>query len=422
MSLLNHTLKYLAFALLIIISVWAVIFYINMLDEVYDSLDDGLDNYKMLIIEKAHQDSTIIYHNEFAEGNYKIREIDKTYAKSIRDVHQDTLMYMPFEEDMEPVRLLTTAFKLNGRYYELKVITSMVEEDDLIEDLFYALIWLYIAMLMSILLVNNFLLKKVWKPFYSLVDQLGAFRLAKGKKFEPVETNVKEFRILNESVSGLVKHSLDTYNHQKQFIENASHELQTPVAISINRLELLAEKGNLGEETMESISQVIQTLERLTRLNKSLLLLSKIENRQFEDIEPISMNALVGQVKGEFEDFAEFKNVTIEIQEQGEMHVMMQKDLATILISNLIKNAIVHNHSGGRVQVSVGNTYLKVANTGTDIPLDEEKVFRRFQKDSSDKNNTGLGLSIVKAIVDLYGLNLVYEFDGMHVIKIIKAS
>lgn len=421
MSLLNHTLKYLAFALFGIISVWAVIFYVNMLDEVYDSLDDGLDNFKMLIIEKAHQDTTVLYRNEFAEGNYEIREIDKAHATNMRDVHKDTLMYMPFEEDMEPVRLLTTAFKLDNRYYELKVISSMVEEDDLIEDLFYSLIWLYLAMLVSILIVNNFLLKKVWKPFYSLVDQLKTFRLGKDKPLDPVETNVKEFRILNDSVSGLVRHTLDTYNSQKQFIENASHELQTPVAISINKLELLAEKGDLGEQSMESISQVIQTLERLTRLNKSLLLLSKIENRQFEDAETISINESVKHLKTEFADFAEYKNVTISIAEKGEMRLVMQRDLATILISNLMKNAIVHNHTNGAVDVEIGDRYFTIANTGSGQSLNPEKIFKRFQKDSSDKNNTGLGLAIVKAIVDLYGLSIVYEFDGRHIIRVAKS-
>lgn len=421
MSLLNHTLKYLAFALFGIISVWAVIFYVNMLDEVYDSLDDGLDNFKMLIIEKAQQDTTVLYRNEFAEGNYEIREIDKAHATNMRDVHKDTLMYMPFEEDMEPVRLLTTAFKLDNRYYELKVISSMVEEDDLIEDLFYSLIWLYLAMLVSILIVNNFLLKKVWKPFYSLVDQLKTFRLGKDKSLDPVETNVKEFRILNDSVSGLVRHTLDTYNSQKQFIENASHELQTPVAISINKLELLAEKGDLGEQSMESISQVIQTLERLTRLNKSLLLLSKIENRQFEDAETISINESVKHIKTEFDDFAEYKNVTISIAEKGEMRLVMQRDLATILISNLMKNAIVHNHTNGAVDVEIGDGYFTIANTGSGQSLNPEKIFKRFQKDSSDKNNTGLGLAIVKAIVDLYGLSMVYEFDGRHIIRVAKS-
>lgn len=419
MNLLNYTLKYLAFALFGIISVWAVIFYVNMLDEVYDSLDDGLDNYKLLIIDKAHQDSTTLTRTEFAEGNYEIRPIPKINALKIKDVHKDTLMYMQFEEDLEPVRLLTTAFKIDNKYYELKVISSMVEEDDLIEDLFYSLIWLYVALLASILIVNNFLLRKVWQPFYNLLSQLQTFRLGKDHTIEPVVTNVKEFKVLNDSVISLVSHTLETYNSQKQFIENASHELQTPIAISINRLELLAEKSEMTEENLETIGQVIQTLERMTRLNKSLLLLSKIENRQFEEVESVSLNKIFLDLKEEFSDFAEYKDITISILETGQLNGIMQKDLATILISNLMKNAIVHNHLSGTLDIEITNQYFLVSNTGSTISLDKNKIFKRFHKDSGEKNNTGLGLAIVKAIVDLYELSIDYSFDGRHHVKVV---
>ena len=418
MNLLNYTLKYLAIALFGIISVWAVIFYVNMLDEVYDSLDDGLDNFKILIIDKAHQDSTTLTKTEFAEGNYEIRPISKSNALKVKDIHKDTLMYMQFEEDLEPVRLLTTAFKIDDKYYELKVISSMVEEDDLIEDLFYSLIWLYVALLASILIVNNFLLKKVWQPFYNLLNQLQTFRLGKDHSIEPVKTNVKEFKVLNDSVISLVNHTLETYNSQKQFIENASHELQTPIAISINRLELLAEKNEMTEENLETIGQVIQTLERLTRLNKSLLLLSKIENRQFEETENISLNKIFFNLKEEFSDFAEYKNITISIHEKAQLHAVMQKDLAIILISNLMKNAIVHNHSNGALDIEIDQGRFVISNTGAESALDKDKIFKRFHKDSGDKNNTGLGLAIVKAIVDLYGLSVDYSFDRRHHVKV----
>jgi signal transduction histidine kinase len=418
MSLLNYTLKYLAFALLGIISVWAVVFYVNMLDEVYDSLDDGLDNFKMLIIEKASQDSTILLRNEFAEGNYEIREIPKDYAKKLRDVHKDTLMYMPFEDDLEPVRMLTTAFKKHDQYYELKIISSMVEEDDLIEDLFYALIWLYVALIVSILIVNNLLLRKVWKPFYGLVDQLKDFRLGINNPISAVDTEVKEFRILNDSVIALTQHTTDTFNSQKQFIENASHELQTPVAISINRLELLAERGALTEPDMEIVGRVIQTLERLTRLNKSLLLLSKIENRQFEQGELVSANTMFKDIVNELQDFADYKEVQINIEEKAQLNFSIPKDLAVILLSNLLRNAIIHNKEGGTVKIKIQQNHFSIANTGSASALDDKRIFRRFEKSSSDKNNTGLGLAIVKAITDICGATIVYKFDSKHTMTV----
>jgi len=414
MKLLNHTLKYLSITLLVIISIWAAIFYINMLDEVYDSLDDGLDNYKILIINRAHEDSTVLTKDTFAESNYEIREIGEKEALSRKDVHADTLMYTLNEEDFEPFRMLTSAFTLNNRYYELKVISSMVEEDDLIEDLLYSLIWLYVAMIASIIIVNNFLLKKTWKPFYLLLDQLKQFKLGKDPVIKPAETQVKEFKELNEAVGLLINRSLEAYNGQKQFIENASHELQTPLAISINKLELLTEKEDLTETNLIAIGQVIQTLERLTRLNKSLLLLSKIENKQFQENEQVDLNAVFKNLVEEFTDFVEYKNVSLKLEEIGQLNAFMNKNLAEIFITNFIKNAIVHNVSNGFVRITVNPTSFTIYNSGSEAALDPEKIFLRFQKKSNEKNNTGLGLAIVKAIADLYGITIHYSFDNGH--------
>jgi signal transduction histidine kinase len=412
-KLLNHTSKYFSIALLIIISVWAALFYINMLDEVYDSLDDGLDNYKILIIAKAREDSTLLGKTQFEESNYSIHEISEQAALTVKDVYKDTLMYMLNEEDYEPVRLLTTAFEHKGYYYELKVISSMVEEDDLIADLLYSIIWLYLAMLVSILIVNNLLLKRIWKPFYYLLDQLRKFKLGKDADIKTEFTRVDEFKLLNETVETLLKGTMETFDNQKQFIENASHELQTPLAISINKLELLAEKNNLSCDDMETVARVIQTLERLTRLNKSLLLLSKIENRQFQDIQQLHINTIVKNIVLEFEDLALFKNVHVSITEKGDLQTMMNQDLNEILISNLLKNAILHNRPKGTVEVVIRSSSLSITNTGAEQPLNK-RIFDRLYKNTRENNTTGLGLAIVKTIADIYGISVIYTYHKGH--------
>ncbi|MGV2479976.1 UNVERIFIED_CONTAM: sensor histidine kinase, partial [Salmonella enterica subsp. enterica serovar Weltevreden] len=142
--------------------------YYSMLDEVYDSIDDGLDNYKMLIIQKAGADSTILKKNSFEESNYSITQIPQEQAMHSVERYSDTLMYMQNEEDFEPVRILSTVFSIGTNYYKLEIISSMVEEDDLIEDLTYYLVFLYIALLLSIYLLNFFILRRTWKPFYTL--------------------------------------------------------------------------------------------------------------------------------------------------------------------------------------------------------------------------------------------------------------
>ncbi|HSY61455.1 MAG TPA: HAMP domain-containing sensor histidine kinase, partial [Cytophaga sp.] len=334
-----------------------------------------------------------------------------------KDIYQDTLMYMESEDDLEPVRLLKTVFTINHTdYYELKILSSMVEEDDLIEDLFFSLIWLYIILLISIFIVNTVLLKKIWKPFYGLLHQLENFNLSTSN-FQPLKTNVHEFRLLNNSVADLLKKNIELYTSQKQFIENASHELQTPLAISINKLELLAEKNELTETDLDIVASVIENLQRLTRLNKSLLLLSKIENKQFSDEETVSFNEICNRLAEDFSDLASFKTISIEIIQHSELSVKINKDLAVVLVSNLIKNAVVHTAAGGHIKITVASNAITIENTG-DKALDAQYIFKRFYKNAAEKNTTGLGLAIVKTIADKYGFEITYAYNNVHCFQI----
>ncbi|WP_299253543.1 HAMP domain-containing sensor histidine kinase [uncultured Cytophaga sp.] len=418
MRLHNYTLLYISIALFFIIGVWASIFYIQMLDEIYDSIDDTLGNNKALIIKKSKTDTTILYKSDFEESNYSIKKIDAASAKKMKDVYVDTLMYMANEDDMEIVRLLKTVFTINHvDYYELNVISSMVEEDDLMEDLFYSLFWLYGILLVSIFTVNTLVLRKVWKPFYSLIQQLEHFNITKSAFVAP-QTKVHEFKLLNKSIESLLKKNSELYISQKQFIENASHELQTPLAISINKLELLSEKNDLTEADMILLTAAIENLQRLTRLNKSLLLLSKIENKQYADETTVAVSSICKRLSEDFEDLAEFKNIQISFEKQADLNIQINADLAEILCSNIIKNAIVHTDNGGFVTISVKQHSILIENSG-DKALDSEKVFQRFYKNATKKNNTGLGLAIVKSIADKYGFELRYSFMDKHRIEII---
>lgn len=418
MNLLNYTLKYLSIALLLVISIWAVLFYLNMIDEVQDSLDDGLENNKMLVIQRVEKDTGIIERSGFSEHNYEIKEVTERSGLKFKEKYKDTLMYTLNEEDMEPFRMLTTVFSKNNKYYEMKVVSSTVEEDDLVSSLLYSLIWLYGAILISFFVINHLLLRKIWTPFYQLLKRLKAFRLDKDEGIETGSTEVKEFKELNAAVKSLVTQSLGTYGNQKQFIENAAHELQTPLAISLNRLELLAEHEDLSDHHLEAIGQVIGTLQRLTRLNKSLLLLSKIENKQYGEVGLISVNRLTETLISEYEDLAALKSVQLHLKEEAPLEIAMNKDLAAILLSNLLKNAITHNITGGAVTISINVHGLMISNAGRSVALDPEKIFKRFKKDSTAQNSTGLGLAIVKAIIDLYGFDIQYSYTDQHHLKL----
>lgn len=414
MRLLNYTSFYFFVVLFMILIVWAGSFYFIMLDEIYDSMDDGLENQKLLVLQKIEEDSTLLQKKAFDEGNYLVRKIPSSQANLQTDVYADTLMYMQNEADFEPVRMLLTAFEHKGTYYHMKVITSMVEEDDLIEDLFFSLIFLFLGLTLSMLVLNNVVLKKIWQPFYGLLDKLQKFRLDEPMSFAPTGSKIEEFQLLDSSVRKLLTSNIKTFNDQKQFIENASHELQTPLAICLNKLELLAEFPQ-PEEQLRLIGGVISSIERLIRLNKSLLLLSRISNQQFSGEEMVDFNELVVQVVEDFSDQSTFKKITTSVDIRGDCHHKMHPDLAQILIVNLLKNAMVHNFPLGFVHIIVEDHSISFENSGKEVPLDVVRIFERFYKNEAKENSTGLGLAIVKAIADLYQLGLKYRYEKKHV-------
>lgn len=418
MKLLNQSFIYLFISIFVLVSLWSVIFYMNILDEIHDSIDDGLANSRLLILMKANSDTTILSKKDFDESNYSINEISSTEVFHAHKTYTDTLMYMLDEDELEPIRMLTTTFELHGKRYELKVISPMAEEDDLIEDLFYSIILLYIFLVISIVFVNNIVMQRLWNPFYRLLQHLVQFKLEQGQELPEIKTQTKEFKELKNAANALIKQSLETYRHQKQFIENASHELQTPLAITINKLELLLEKENLVAANAKEIADILQIVERLVRLNKSLLLLTKIENKQFFDNQIIDINKITQQQIDLLEEFAEFKNIKIQIIEQQPLTAEIDAALANILVSNLIRNAISHNINNGKIEIYISSKSLKICNTGKDVALNMEQVFKRFYKSSSDVTSTGLGLAIVHSICNLYKFKIQYSYQELHCFEI----
>lgn len=414
MKLLNYTSSYFAAVLLVLISVWAVVFYFEMLDEIYDSLDDGLENRKILMIQKAQENPQILMQPNFGEGSYQMEKIDSRAARKFKDSYRDTLMYMQNEKDYEPVRLLETVFRQGDDYYKMKLVTSMVEEDDLVRNLLYSLFFLYLGLMASILVINNLVLRKIWKPFYKLIAQLKNFSIEKNEKVHFQKTKIEEFSLLNQSMDKMLQKSKTSYENQKQFIENVAHELQTPLAISINQLELLIEKNDFDAAQIETMAGILNNLERLTRFNKSLLLLSKIENKQYHDQTTVIINDLIKKILSDFEDLAAHHGISFQLQETASIHINMNNSLAVILFTNLIKNALLHGEKNTIVEIEIEKTQVRIKNRGKGKTLEENKLFQRFHKQSANQNSTGLGLAICKAIADKYNFRLSHRFSGIH--------
>lgn len=418
MKLVNQSIGIIAVFVLGIIGLWAVIFYYSMIGEIKESVDEGLSNYKRQIIYRAHQDTALLKQVNFNEGFYAIRQISQNEALAMRDIYKDTLIYIRKGNDdtpeAEPFRMLTTAFEDDGLFFELRVINSMVEREDLINQLFKTTIWLYMVLIVSILFINNFVLRRVWRPFYHFLGQLKNFRLGRSDSFPTVKTKTREFIDLQDATHTLLRHNTASFEQQKQFIGNAAHELQTPLAIALNKLELLLEKGGLEDGQVEDIGDTMAVIERLIRLNKSLLLLTKIENHQFLERQIVSFNQIVSNGVQELEEMAAFRGIRFSIRGSAALSAEMDPSLAEIFVFNLLRNAVFYSKDQAFITVNIRKKEIQFINDG-EKSLDATTIFNRFQKPSRDSGGSGLGLSIVKAIADLYDFDISYSFQhGQH--------
>ena len=425
MKLLSYTYRKLALLLFLLMAVWGVLFYYAIIDEVVDETDDTLENYGEILMESALHDPSILETEGSLMSFYKFTPISEEEGRHYRQVFYDATVYIELEDEDEPVRVMCTAFRMpDGQYYELKLMISILERDDMVEAMLWYLGALFLLFLICTSIGIQLVLKGVFRPLHRLLDWLHCIQ--PGKEVPPLDnpTKIREFRQLSDAALDMGNRSYKAYEEQKQFIENASHELQTPLAIVRGKVELLAESEGMTEQQMEQLDEIYATLGRAVKLNKSLLLLSRIENGQYTEMEVVSVDEILDELLPDLMDIYEHKQVRlIRKREEQPFIIRCNHSLAQILVSNLVKNSLLHNREEGELQVLTTPTSLVIKNTG-DVPLDGEKLFRRFYHGmDGKKDSTGLGLAIARSIALSSSLKLTYEWqDGMHTFRLVKES
>lgn len=425
MKLLSYTYRKLALLLFLLMAVWGVLFYYAIIDEVVDETDDTLENYGEILMESALHDPSILETEGSLMSFYKFTPISEEEGRHYRQVFYDATVYIELEDEDEPVRVMCTAFRMpDGQYYELKLMISILDRDDMVEAMLWYLGALFLLFLICTSIGIQLVLKGVFRPLHRLLDWLHCIQ--PGKEVPPLDnpTKIREFRQLSDAALDMGNRSYKAYEEQKQFIENASHELQTPLAIVRGKVELLAESEGMTEQQMEQLDEIYATLGRAVKLNKSLLLLSRIENGQYTEMEDVSVDEILDELLPDLMDIYEHKQVRlIRKREEQPFIIRCNHSLAQILVSNLVKNSLLHNREGGELQVLTTPTSLVIKNTG-DVPLDGEKLFRRFYHGmDGKKDSTGLGLAIARSIALSSSLKLTYEWqDGMHTFRLVKES
>ncbi|MFN0291911.1 sensor histidine kinase [Pedobacter helvus] len=388
----------------IILTITGVIYYIAIHFILTGKLDKDLVIEEKEIEAYARNNGKLLSPGDFLHQKVTYQKL--TTGQTIERNFLYAEFYNEDEKEIEPGRSLITSVNINGQNYQVTISKSRAESEDLIQLIFMITLAVTILLLVSLLLINRFVLQRIWSPFYSTLGMMKAFNIAQKEEIRPQLTKIDEFNELNKSANAMAARVRKDYRELKNFTDNASHEMMTPLAIINSKLDSLLQTGTFSSEQGALIENIYTAIGRLIKLNQSLLLLAKIENKLISDVQDIDMQQLARDKALQFQELFEKDRLTLE-QEMQPCNIRMSKYLADILLNNLFSNAIRHNHSGGSIEVVLRAGLLTISNTGKSEGLDNQ-LFERFSKSASSEG-TGLGLAISKQICTLYGFTLTYQ-------------
>ncbi|MDR2653315.1 MAG: HAMP domain-containing histidine kinase [Prevotellaceae bacterium] len=413
---LRHRLFYrLSLLCLFVIGVWSIGFYFIIVDEINDETDDYLEDQAPAII-RGFINENIPEQSGRDNNTYRIEKITKKQFESSPVARfYDEMVYIPEKQEDEPARTLEVVFKDYNNYYLLVISTPTIEKHDLKESIFHALLFLVFSLAVVFIISILFLFKRELSPLYKLLNWLKTYKIGDKTSIPKTKSKVTEFRELYSILDKSIKVNEEIFAQQKQFVDNASHELQTPLARVKNQIELLLENENIDEDLLSELIRILNNINDIISTNKTLLFLSKIDNRQFLESTSVNFNKIVHVLSNDFAEAYGNLNISVEIIEYADLIVNMNEVLAKAVVVNLLKNAYLHNVSSGKIIVEISDKSISFANTSNSPELNAEKIFKRFYKATDNKHSSGLGLSIIDSICKFYGFTINYKYaNALH--------
>ena len=400
------SIRYIGVTLLVML-VSIPVFYLVIQNVLTHNIDEHLKDRQIVITEKLEhsrhgeipnfQDGLIIEKNQFPLLN------EKNFTENI---------YNKEENEVESFRVLQFPVKTAVFHYNVKISESLVETEDLLKSILSLLLSMFGLLTLTLLFINAKVRKNIWKPFYETLDQLKNFRIDETESLHLEKTKINELNDLNNSLNKLSATNKKLFQNQKEFTENASHELQTPLAIIQNNIELFWQTEPISEPQSKILNDISLANSRMARLNKALLLLSKIENKQFNNIQQVHFSPIVTHFFQNYQEQIKFKNLSVRTDFSESFILKMDFSLAEILVGNLLLNALKYAPKNSLVEVVFSKDSMSISNAAEGFALEEQTLFKRFQRQNQQENSTGLGLEIAKQIAVSSGLLLKYQFEN----------
>jgi len=422
MKLSTRIIVFISIALVVLFALWAIVFNQTSKRQIYRHIDLILTQQSDKIISRFMENDSLPRSLEGASGTMQffIEKVSPEYAANHQTpVFQTDEEFIDDIQEDEIVREMTRVFQKQGINYELTLTTQVFAWNDTLDFALVSIISLAVVLLIAIILIVSLIIISNMKPIYRLTDWLRNRKANEAIPQPDSRIKAQEFKEIESAVLEASEKSRQVYEEQKRFIGHASHEIQTPIAICRNRLELLVDNTQLDETQLSEIQKTLDTLNYISRLNKSLLLISKIDNHQFKEETEINIQQIVNQTLDNLTEIYENLNIKVETIENEPITVKMDPTLASSLVTNLLKNAFVHNHPNGTISIKLKNNTLTIGNTGINEPLDENAVFQTFYKKGENTHSTGLGLAIAKAVCTEYGFEIRYQFvENQHIFSV----
>jgi len=383
--------------------------YFSVRNIIAEDLQNRLLEEKKEFFFKADQNNLSDLSSKLIFIQITDNEIVYSFSDTVLIVNESYILY----------RKLQFTYFQDKQYYKVSILKNQNQSDFLIKKIVIMNVGFAMLFFLFMFFVNRHSIKSALSVFYSTIRKLEDFELSKTQTLSLETAEVQEIKKLNEVFEKMATQIYNDFEAQKEYTENVSHELQTPLAIISSKADELMQADNLSKEQMEQLALLLETTNRLSKINQALIFLTKIDNRFYTQGSSFLLNDLIKEKLQFFDTSIQEKDLKLELDLLDITHVYMNPYLAETLVINLIKNAVIHSARGGVLRVKLSNNTLIISNSGSPVLFPEKDIFKRFIRSENSKINLGIGLSIVQRICDLYIFEISYNYSIEHQFKII---
>jgi len=408
MKLLTKTSLNFISASVIFFLVGSIVMYFSVRNIVAEDLQNRLLEQQNEFFNQVTQNKLEDLASEVVFIEESQKELAHSFSDTVLIVSKKYMLY----------RKLQFSYLHSEQHYKVSILQLQSQSDKLFKKIVIMNVGFAMLFFLIVFFVNRQSIKNALKVFYSTINKLEDFQVNKAQSLTLDTAEVKEVKKLNDVFEKMSEQIRKDFEVQKEYTENVAHELQTPLAIISSKADELMQADNLTKDQMEQLALLLETTNRLSKINQSLIFLTKIDNRFYTEGSTFSLNELIKEKLVLFETVIEDKTLKLALDLKDETHIYMDPYLAETLVVNLLKNAIVHNENGGELSIKLANQCLIIANSGTVLTFSESDIFKRFSRSEHSKKSLGIGLSIVKRICDLYNFNINYQFQEKHIFVI----